>query len=70
MDKKPAPDWRRISRVSWIALGAVTILFFLFLPIWPYSLNWGIAPSALTGFAIFFIVVILLLGAFSSEDYT
>lgn len=48
-----------------LATVLLIVLIFLLLgvmPIWPYSKNWGYAPSGLVGTLLLIIVMLFLLG--------
>jgi hypothetical protein len=48
--------------ISVVALLLILLLAFALVPAWPYSRNWGYAPSGGIGFIALLLIVLLLLG--------
>jgi hypothetical protein len=46
-----------------ILLILLLVLLFAGMPAWPYSRNWGYAPSGGLGLILLIVLVLLLLGA-------
>jgi hypothetical protein len=48
--------------MSWIFIIVVLLLLMAAIPAWPYSREWGYAPSGLLGTVLLALVVLMLLG--------
>jgi len=48
--------------MSWMFIVVVLILLMAAVPAWPYSRDWGYAPSGLLGTVLLVLVVLVLLG--------
>lgn len=48
--------------MSWMFILVVLLLLMAAVPAWPYSRDWGYAPSGLLGTVLLVLVVLVLLG--------
>lgn len=48
--------------MSWIFIVVVLLLVLAVIPSWPYSRDWGYAPSGLLGTVLLVLLVLVLLG--------
>jgi hypothetical protein len=48
--------------MSWIFIVVVLLLVLAVVPTWPYSRDWGYAPSGLLGTVLLVLLVLVLLG--------
>lgn len=48
--------------MSWLFILVVLLLLMAAVPAWPYSRDWGYAPSGLLGTVLLVLVVLVLLG--------
>lgn len=48
--------------MSWMFIVVVLVLVLAVIPSWPYSRNWGYAPSGLLGTVLLVLLVLVLLG--------
>lgn len=48
--------------MSWIFVVVVLLLVLAVVPAWPYSRDWGYAPSGLLGTVLLVLLVLVLLG--------
>lgn len=48
--------------MSWIFIVIVLLLVLAVVPAWPYSRDWGYAPSGLLGTILIVLLVLVLLG--------
>lgn len=48
--------------MSWIFIVVCLLLLMAAVPAWPYSRDWGYAPSGLFGTVLIALVVLMLLG--------
>ena len=49
--------------LGWILIIVLIVILIGAVPAWPYSRNWGYAPSGLLGTVLIVVVILLLLGA-------
>ncbi|MBC76100.1 MAG: hypothetical protein CME64_08795 [Halobacteriovoraceae bacterium] len=58
---------RKYTKGRYAFLVVLLLMFIVFLPVWPYSANWGYYPS--TGVGLMFLVFLMfLLGVFAITD--
>ncbi|HWB80443.1 MAG TPA: DUF3309 family protein [Nannocystaceae bacterium] len=48
--------------MSWLFILVVLVLVLAVVPAWPYSRDWGYAPSGLLGTVLLVLLVLVLLG--------
>lgn len=48
--------------MSWMFILVVLVLVLAVVPAWPYSRDWGYAPSGLLGTVLLVLLVLVLLG--------
>ena len=48
--------------MSWLFILVVVLLLMAAVPAWPYSRDWGYAPSGLLGTVLLVLLVLVLLG--------
>ncbi len=48
--------------MSWLFIAVVLVLVLAAAPAWPYSRDWGYAPSGLLGTILLVLLVLVLLG--------
>jgi hypothetical protein len=48
--------------MSWLFIIVVLVLVLAVVPAWPYSRDWGYAPSGLLGTVLLVLLVLVLLG--------
>lgn len=48
--------------MSWLFILVVLVLVLAVAPAWPYSRDWGYAPSGLLGTVLLVLLVLVLLG--------
>jgi Protein of unknown function (DUF3309) len=48
--------------MSWMFIIVVLVLVLAVIPSWPYSRDWGYAPSGLLGTVLLVLLVLVLLG--------
>jgi hypothetical protein len=48
--------------MSWIFILVVLLLLMAAVPAWPYSRDWGYAPSGVLGTVLLVLVLLVLLG--------
>lgn len=48
--------------MSWMFIIVVLVLVLAVVPAWPYSRDWGYAPSGLLGTVLLVLLVLVLLG--------
>ncbi len=54
----------------WAFFGILAVAFVLFLPLWPFSVDWGYYPSAGIGFVMLLFLVYVFMGAFIGRKPT
>ena len=55
--------------IGTLLLVAVILLLLGAIPAWPYSANWGYAPTGILGALLLIVVILLLLGILPFQTY-
>lgn len=61
------PNKKKPSVYIWTVLAISFLLFFLFLPVWPYAFAWGYYPAVGFGFIFLILLLFVVLGGFSDS---
>jgi hypothetical protein len=50
--------------MSWLFIVLLVLLLMAVVPAWPYSRDWGYAPSGILGTVLLVVLVLVLMGYF------
>jgi hypothetical protein len=53
-----------VEMLGWILLILLILLVLGLIPTWPYSRQWGYAPSGIAGVLLVIVIILLLMGVF------